>query len=74
MIINWEKGKQVFGNSEELFRKEVYNFINVVVPRNTQNSMNFVMEGRNEELKQELKELQGSSKYSKKPYLRRKTL
>ena len=62
MIINWERGKQLFGNSEDLFQSEIYNFINVVVPRNTQNSMNYIMEGRNEELKLELKELQGSSK------------
>ncbi len=62
MIINWERGKKLFGNSEDLFRNELFNFINVVVPRNTQNSVNYIMESRNEELKYELKELQGSSK------------
>lgn len=74
MIINWERGKQLFGNSEELLKSEIYNFINVVVPRNTQNSMNYVMEGRNDELKLELKELKGSSKLLKKPNMRGKII
>lgn len=69
MIINWQRGKQLFGNSEDLLKNEIYNFINVVVPRNTQNSMNYVMEGRNDELKEELQELKGSSKLFKKSNL-----
>lgn len=50
MIINWERGTQIFGGSREIFESEVFNFINIVVPKNTSNAVNLVVENRKKEL------------------------
>ena len=62
MIINWERGKQIFGNSEDLYKKEIYNFINIVVPSNTEKAVSSLMDNRKTELLFYLKNLEGSSK------------
>lgn len=66
MIINWEKGRQFFGNSDELYKRELFNFVHTVVPRNTERAVNYLFESKNRELIEELRELLGSAKYFKK--------
>lgn len=46
MIINWERGIQVFGGSQEIFEAEVFNFINIVVPKNTEKAVSSLLENR----------------------------
>lgn len=74
MIINWEKGRKLFGNSEELYKSELFNFVHTVVPKSSEKATNFLFEKNCEGLKQELIELQGSSKLLKKSYLCRATI
>ena len=61
MIINWERGKSIYGNSKELFEREIFNFVNIAVPKNTENAINYQFENKVDSLKAELEELKGSS-------------
>ena len=74
MIINWEKGKQIMGNSEDLQRNELFNFANVVVPRSSEEITNCVVSGNIGTLKKEIQKLKGSSKLANKRDLCRETI
>ena len=62
MIINWEKGKAFFGGSDELYRRELFNFVHSTVPRSTERALNFIQEQKIDDLRSELSDLQGSAK------------
>ena len=74
MILNWERGKIMFGNSEDLYRNELYSFANVVAPPIVEKAVNSAVIKNANELKDALSRLKGSAKFAKKLHLRRKTL
>ncbi len=65
MILNWEKGKMMFGNSEDLYKNELYTFSNVVVPPIIERIANSAVTNNSVDLRDSLLRLKGSAKYSK---------
>ena len=69
MIINWENGKRKYGGDSDLFHKEIYNFVNIIIPISAENAVNSFVEGNLKSLKEQLNEMKYSSKLFKKCHL-----
>ena len=63
MILNWDKGRMTFGNSDELYKNELYTFSNIIVPPLVEKAVNSGVMKNIKDLKDTLARLKGSAKY-----------
>lgn len=69
MIINSEKGRQVFGNAEDIFQNELLNFANLSAPRHLEGCVNAHLGRAPDTAIDHLQALLGSARLYEKHYI-----
>ncbi len=74
MIINFERGKQIFGNAEDIFENELLNFANLSSPKQLESCVAAHMQHNSDAAAISLQSLYGSSRLPNEYYSCRKAL
>ena len=66
MIINFERGKQIFGNDEDFFQNELLNFANISSPQQLEACVAAHVQHNSDSAATHLQALLGSAKFDNK--------